>query len=553
MVTAALALAGCQGRTVPPPPPGPAGPPAIPDAQSAVDAPLFVGQNAFPAPLSRQTTFTPALVSGRADGGNSGTGDGPAPLGRGPVVTSAAIAIAPPLLWGRHGGLTTGCRIDLGAGVIKDCLAAVDASSLTILARWTAPGQDLNVATAIVDDSGRVVVTTRQRHLFVLAPPPDNGSVFRVVRDIDLGSHLADDQGLLAAIADDSGNLWFVSGGPSPTASTSTSMSTTVGYVTAEDVVVTTTLADQRAETVPATDQGNLYLATAPAGAADHARATGFVYGLTAADGRVAKVWQQPYDAGSGIKPGGTNRGTASPVMLLGRQYLVITDNADDQAHLLVFVRGSLPTPGAVTSTSTPSSSSAKTTSTTASALTTTTTPAAPVADPRLVCTAALFSAGDSAVTTAPIGYSAVDAASVIVANGANTPPPLANPTDDGPANNMATMATGLARVDIALDGTGCRTAWTIPLRLKTGPVLSTTTGLVYGYTQDEGRAAAGRYVWYFVAVDYRTGRVMWRQRSGAGGTKNDNRQPLVLGANGVLYQTLPLGLVWMRDVAQRP
>jgi hypothetical protein len=117
----------------------------------------------------------------------------------------------------------------------------------------------------------------------------------------------------------------------------------------------------------------------------------------------------------------------------------------------------------------------------------------------------------------------------------------------------MATMATGLARVDVALDGTGCQTAWTVPLRLKTAPVLSTTTGLVYGYTQDEARAAAGRYIWYFVAVDYRTGRVTWRQRSGAGGTKNDNRQPLVLGANGVLYQTLPLGLVGMRDVAQRP
>jgi hypothetical protein len=552
-VTAAWALAACQGRIVPPAPPVASGPPSIPDAQSAVDAPLFVGQNAFPAPLSHQTTFTPALVTGRGDGGNSGAGDGTAPLGRGPVVNSAAIAIAPPLLWGRH-GLITGCHIDLGAGVIKDCLAEVDASSLTILARWTAPGQDLNLATAIVDDGGRVIVTTRQRHLIVVALPDDNGPSFRVVRDIDLGSHLADSQSLLAAVADDSGNVWFVSGGSSaPGVATTAATSTTVGYVTADDAVVTTTLDDQRAETAPATDQGNLYLATAPAGGADHAGATGYVYGLTAADGRVAKLWQQPYDAGSGVKAGGTNRGTASPVMLLGRQYLAITDNADDRAHLLVFVRGALPAPGAGSTPSPSTSLSGSTTSSTASPLTTTTTPAAIVTDPRLVCTVALFTAGASAVTAAPIGYSAADAASVIVANGANTPPPLANPADDGPANNMAPMASGLARVDVALDGTGCGTAWTVPLRIKTGPVLSTATGLVYGYTQDEGRAAAGRYIWYFVAVDYRSGRIVWRQRSGAGGTKNDNRQLLVLGANGVLYQTLPLGLVWMRDVAQRP
>ncbi len=78
-------------------------------------------------------------------------------------------------------------------------------------------------------------------------------------------------------------------------------------------------------------------------------------------------------------------------------------------------------------------------------------------------------------------------------------------------------------------------------------------TGLVYGYTEDEARAAGGSYVWYFVAVDYRTGRVVWRQRAGAGSTKNDDGEPTVAGANGVLYQTVPLGLVWMRDVTQHP
>jgi hypothetical protein len=164
-----------------------------------------------------------------------------------------------------------------------------------------------------------------------------------------------------------------------------------------------------------------------------------------------------------------------------------------------------------------------------------------------------LFTAGASAVTSAPVAYSSGDINSVIVANGFDAPPLLTNPTEDGPANRMDQMPGGVSRVDVLADGTGCQTQWTAPLRLKTAPVLSATTGLVYGYTQDEVRAATGRYIWYFAALDYPTGRIVWRQRAGAGSTKNDNRQPTILGADGVLFQTVPRGLVWMRDLTQQP
>lgn len=508
------------------------------------------------------------LATARADGGNSGVSDGPAPLGRAPVTGSAAVALLPPLLWGR-GGLVAGCHIELVPGLTKSCLAAVDTSNLTVEARWLPPGQDINVATAVLDDSQQVVVTTAQGHLFVVARPDGNDPSFRVDRDVDLGAHLGAGQGLLAAVVDTGGNLWFVSGGPPP--SGAPSPDTTVGYVTPDDQVVTAVLANQRVETGLAVDQGTVYLATAPAGTADHANATGEVSALTAAPGQVSLAWQQPYDAGSGIKPGGLTRGSASPVMLLGRQYLAITDNADDQAHLLVFLRGALPAlPVAASTTSTTPTSTSRAPSTTqlptttlptttlaTGALTTTTSPAGGSAaanpDRRLVCSVGLFTPGASAVTTAPIAYSAVDAASVIVADGLNTPPPVVGAPDGGPANDLGPMTPGVTRVDVALDATSCTTVWTTPLRVHSGLVASSTTGLVYGYTQDVTRAAAGSYIWYFVAIDYRTGRIVWRQRAGAGSTKNDNRRPLFLGANGVLYQTVPLGLEWMRDVAQRP
>ncbi len=352
--------------------------------------------------------------------------------------------------------------------------------------------------------------------------------------------------------------------------------------MTSDDQVVTTTLADQRAETALAVDQRDVYLATSPAGSADKVGARGAVYDFTAATGQIETVWRESYDAGSAAKPGATTRGTGSPVILLGGQYLAVTDNADGQSHLLVFLRGALAAEGAhsgsgsttstakgatapatdpASSTTSPATTAPLPTGPTPTA-TSTTTPAAAAGtgtagDPRLVCSVALFSPGASAITTAPIGYSSgdgpTDANSVIVVNGYNAPPPLSNPSDGGPANNINQMAPGVARIDVLADGSGCQTAWTVPLRIKAGPVLSTATGLIYGYTQDEARAAAGSYIWYFVAIDYRNGRVVWHQRTGAGSTKNDNRQPTVLGANGVLYQTLPLGLVWMRDVAQRP
>lgn len=533
---AVLLAVACQGSASRPPQPVSAGPPPIPDAQPAVDAPLFVGQNAFAVPLSDQADFAPLVATGRADGGNTGVVDGPAPLGRAPVTGSAAVPLQAPLLWGRR-GLTAGCQFTVAPGLTKPCLAAVDTATVTVTSRWLPPGQDLNLSTAVIDDSDRILVTTGQRHLFVVTRPDTDGGVFRVARDIDLNGHLSDSQGLLAAVSDSSGNLWFVSGGPPPSGQAATD--TTVGYVTPEDQVVTVTLSSQRVEAAPAVDQGNVYLATAPAGAADGPGAEGLVYDLTAVGGQVQVLWRAAYDAGSGTKPGGTTRGTASPVVLLGSQYLAVTDNADAQAHLLVFLRGPLPGSPARPSGSAPAPTAGSS--------------GAAVGDPRVVCSVALFTPGASAVTSAPVGYSSADATSVVVANGFNAPPPLASPADGGPANDINQMAAGVTRVDVLADGSGCRTQWTTPLRLKTAPVLSVMTGLLYGYTQDEARAAAGTYVWYFAALDFRSGRVVWQQRVGAGSTKNDNRQPTVIGTNGVLYQCLPLGLVWMRDVAQRP
>jgi PASTA domain len=77
---------------------------------------------------------------------------------------------------------------------------------------------------------------------------------------------------------------------------------------------------------------------------------------------------------------------------------------------------------------------------------------------------------------------------------------------------------------------------------------MSTQTGLIYAYEEDEALAEIGLYAFYFEAIDYRTGDVVWRQLAGAGGYKNDNYSPMALGPDGTLYQGTSLGTLWMRD-----
>lgn len=112
----------------------------------------------------------------------------------------------------------------------------------------------------------------------------------------------------------------------------------------------------------------------------------------------------------------------------------------------------------------------------------------------------------------------------------------------------MNQMTPGVERVDITPRGK-CSVAWhDQDVRIKSVPFLSTATGLVYGYTQDPQLAAGGEYVWYFIALDARTGKVAWRIRAGAGGTYNDSYQPGSLGPDGTFYQGLPLGVVKLGD-----
>jgi hypothetical protein len=108
---------------------------------------------------------------------------------------------------------------------------------------------------------------------------------------------------------------------------------------------------------------------------------------------------------------------------------------------------------------------------------------------------------------------------------------------------NLALVSKpGMARVDIAPDGSGCRKIWTNtsvrpPSAVSKG---DTANGLIYTYENLRDRSGADP--WYWTAVDYRTGKVAWRQRSGYGGLFNNHYAGIALGPASGGKPTLYLG-----------
>jgi hypothetical protein len=108
------------------------------------------------------------------------------------------------------------------------------------------------------------------------------------------------------------------------------------------------------------------------------------------------------------------------------------------------------------------------------------------------------------------------------------------------------TTRPGFARVDVAADGSGCRLVWTnTSISAPTVvPKLSFATGLIYAYT----KTSAPTDPWYWTAIDFRTGALVWRQVAGTGLGYNNNYAGLTLGPDGTAYLGTLGGIISLRD-----
>jgi hypothetical protein len=202
----------------------------------------------------------------------------------------------------------------------------------------------------------------------------------------------------------------------------------------------------------------------------------------------------------SGIKkPGQVDAGSGTTPTLMGGRYVAITDNADPM-NIVVYRR------------------------------------AKQVTGNRLVCVQPVFHKGAGATDNSLIGTDR----SMIVENNYGYVFPSA--TMDG-----RSTTPGIERVDIQSDGTGCRKVWRSEERAPSVvPKLSLGNGLVYTYTKPVD--PNGNDAWYLTALDFRTGRTVYKRLAGTGLGFNNHYAPITIGPAGAAYVGALGGLVFLAD-----
>jgi hypothetical protein len=236
-------------------------------------------------------------------------------------------------------------------------------------------------------------------------------------------------------------------------------------------------------------DDGGVYIVT-----------DGALYRFDAGpDGAPAVTWRETYANTGQLKPGQTERGSGTTPTLMGDDLVAITDNADPM-NVVVVKR------------------------------------APAVTGPRTLCTAPVFDKGASDTDNSLI---ATDDAMVVENNYGYSGP---SATEQG-----KTTTGGLERVDVDRATGRCAKRWhSKEIAPSVVAKLSRGNGLVYTYTKD--KTADGSDAWYLTALDWETGRTVYKRLGGEGLGFNNNYAPVTIGADGTAYVGVLGGLVALRD-----
>ena len=221
-------------------------------------------------------------------------------------------------------------------------------------------------------------------------------------------------------------------------------------------------------------------------------------------DGQPRVQWSASYSNDGKQKQGQISAGSGTtPTILGGGDYVAIVDNAAAQEHIVVYRTAKNLRSG----------------------------------QSRKVCKVGIFTKGASAVEDSLVGFRR----SMIAVN------------NYGYTIDLRTLAStpsvpGLVRVDINKAGTGCRMVWnnTTVTSPNAGAALSTESGLVYMYTRRFD--SKGLDTWYWSAVNFRSGRVVWEREVGTG-SQFDAYWPIpLIGPNGTVYMSAYGGVIATAD-----
>jgi hypothetical protein len=213
------------------------------------------------------------------------------------------------------------------------------------------------------------------------------------------------------------------------------------------------------------------------------------------ANGAPTIVWQVTYPNSGEHKPGQVDDGTGTTPTVMPGGYVNITDNADPM-DIMVYRT------------------------------------AAHLSKPRQVCQVPIFSKGASADENSLISAGR----SMIAENNYGY-------TDPTSVQGKVT-APGFVRVDLNANGNGCHTVWTNTTESAPTVVskLALANGLVYTYTTDTNGD------WYWTALDYRTGNVVYKALAGNGLGYNNNYAGISISPSDVEYMGALGGIIALRD-----
>lgn len=399
------------------------------------------------------------------------------------VARTTLAATCPTILHGSDGYPVALCTDMLTRNPVAHLLNPATGASLASLP--ITRGMLLGGVYAYLDSANRLVLVDGNRDLLRIAH--DRGSDGRwrlqVAQRVPLAAAIASDDGVTAISPDYSGRVWFA---------------TSAGTIGVVDTATGTT----RTAKLPDGERIANSISTVPAGTA--ITSTHALYLFTAnADGTPVLRWWQAYDRGTARKPGQLSWGSGStPVFfgpVTGTEYVTITDNARPHMNLLV-----LRTDTGAT-----------------------------------VCTVPMFRER-AASGTENANIAAGRSVFVVNTYGYNYP---ALPADAGPSvPSDAHFDGGVARVDVAEDGSGCFQRWSSRLRSAGLPRVSGVDGTLYTVEQhDLLNTEAAPY--YYATVDATTGTLTSRTYLGLG-LVNPLQMTGTVTPDGTLYQGVLTGLL---------
>ena len=463
----------------------------IPEGPEASEPPAFIGAPARPRPVSAKLAprHPYMAANGRSnihdDAYMSGAYEFPGPLGRDMErLSTFQVAECASVTFDRQGRIVSIC-----VGVERPRLVMFDPHTLDRLAEFPLPPRQPSGGNPFNDFSGGGYFYLDHQDRAVI--PTGHRHIWVVgetTGPLGDGFALERDYDVSGALAVDD-KLFSVL----PDWSGRLWFISQQGVVGTIDpgsgAIRTLTLGEQITNSFSVDESGGVYIVSEAA-----------LYRFDAATGGAPSVtWREVYPNSGVHKPGQSGPGSGTTPDVIGSQYVAIADNADPM-QVVVYKR------------------------------------AKQVHGSRLVCAQPVFEPGAGATDNSLI----TAGRSIVVENNYGYSGLMA--TMEG-----ATTEPGIARVDINTNGRGCRTVWSNDERAPSVvPKLSLATGLVYAYTKPP--TTTGTDAWYFTAIDFRSGKTIYKRLAGTGLGFNNNWAPVTLGPDGTAYVGALGGLVLLRD-----